>query len=234
MLLLALCTAGAISAQKPVTHKAAHAHKAKPSTAESVVPVVVPPAPKMPDWPANNAPQPPSVTWDSQGLRVNATNSSLRQILNEVSTTTGSKISGLGSDERIFGTYGPGPARDVLSQILHGTGYNVLMLGDQGQGTPREVVLSPRNSTRTNVAANQPNQSAQQDDDIETEPDEQPQQAQPQPPFARPQPGQPGIPGPLHTPQERMMEMQRQQMEMQRQQQQQLQQMQEQQNQQQQ
>ncbi len=50
----------------------------------------------------------------------------------------------MGQDQRIFGAYGPGPARDVLSQLLDGSGYNVLMIGDQGQGTPRRIVLSAR------------------------------------------------------------------------------------------
>ncbi len=52
------------------------------------------------------------------------------------------KLEGMDQDQRIFGTYGPGPARDVLSQLLDGSGYNVLMIGDRGQGTPRRIVLS--------------------------------------------------------------------------------------------
>lgn len=200
-------------------------HAVKPAAAEQSAPAPVPEAPKMPVWPANEAATPPSITWDSQGLRIQATNSSLHQILNEVATLTGTKVTGFGPDQRIFGVYGPGPARDVLSQILHGTNYNVLMLGDQGQGAPREVVLSARNSAPNRAGSPQPQQNTQADEDVDTEPDER---IQPQPPAMQPMPPN-GVPGPLHTPQERMQEMQRQQMEMQRQQQQQLQQMQEQQ-----
>ena len=53
----------------------------------------------------------------------------------------------MGADERIFGTYGPGPARDVLSQLLDGSGYNVLMVGDRGAGTPRRIVLTIRSGS---------------------------------------------------------------------------------------
>ena len=64
----------------------------------------------------------------------------------EVSTETGTKVEGMGADQRVYGDYGPGQARDVLSQLLQGSGYNVLLAGDIGQGAPREIVLSPRQS----------------------------------------------------------------------------------------
>jgi hypothetical protein len=84
------------------------------------------------------------VVWDSHGLFIQAFNSSLDQILNEISLKTGAKVEGMGADERVFGTYGPGPARDVLAELLEGTGYNILLVGDLGQGTPRRIVLSGR------------------------------------------------------------------------------------------
>ena len=49
----------------------------------------------------------------------------------------------MNSDERVFGAYGlRSQARDVLAQLLQGSGYNVIMIGDQGQGTPRQLLLS--------------------------------------------------------------------------------------------
>jgi len=148
---------------------------------------------------------------------VEATNSSLRQILDDVSTTTGAKVEGLGADERVFGSYGPGPARDVISQILEGSSYNVLMLGDEGQGTPREIILSER--TRVGSQPGQANnRSNPQDEDVEPEPEEPTAQQPPNRPPNQPPINQPG--GPM-TPQQRMLEMQRQQMQMQQQQQQQ-------------
>jgi hypothetical protein len=73
----------------------------------------------------------------------------------------------MGTDERVFGTYGPGQARDVLSQLLQGSGYNVIMVGDQGQGAPRRIVLSIRPAPGEQPAA--ANNPASNDEDIEAE-----------------------------------------------------------------
>ncbi len=173
-------------AQRPHTQK----HVAKPSPATPAPQVAVAPpapvAPPPPNWPVNDKPVSATVIWDSQGLRVDANNSSLAQILKDVSTDTGTKVEGLGpGDVRVFGTYGPGPANEVLAQLLNGTGYNVLMVGDQGSGAPRQLVLSsapsgpaPQNNARNNNA---------NDDDYEPEqPIQEPQQINGG--FAPPQP----------------------------------------------
>jgi hypothetical protein len=193
-----------LAAQAPATagpaHKAVHPHKRPvvaraPSPApQTVVAPVTPPAPEVPKWPANEKPAPATVTWDSQGLRIDATNSSLVQILAEVSTATGATVEGFDSDQRVFGVYGPGPARDVLSQLLQGSGYNVVLIGDQGQGTPRAILLSLRNAGSAKVAVT-PATASEEDSDT----DEQPQPGQPlirtgiipgRPQYT-PQPGQP-------------------------------------------
>ena len=140
-------------------------------------PPVTPPAPELPHWPVNEKPDQASVTWDSQGLRIDAANSSLQQILKDVSTATGVKVEGMGSDERIFGAYGPGQARDVLSQLLQGSGYNVLMIGDQGQGTPRQIVLTARKTGGLEPA--KAGQATTPEEDAEAE--DQPQQGEPKP-----------------------------------------------------
>jgi len=98
----------------------------------------------------------------------------------------------------------------VLSQLLQGSGYNVLLVGDQGQGTPRKIVLSSRHAGSTLQGANFAPANAG-DDDVDTE-------EQPSPP----QPSQPAIPpnmapgGPARTPQQAE-EMRRQIMERQQQ-----------------
>jgi hypothetical protein len=184
----------------------------------------------MPSWPVNDQPSPASVVWDTNGLRINASNSSLQQILREVSTETGSKVEGPVPDQRVYGEYGPGQARDVLSQLLQGSGYNILLAGDLGKGAPREIVLSPRQSGPVNPQNSNANRPAQDpDDDIPDQPEDQPQ-----PPIQPPQtqiqnnnnmrPGF-GPNGPIRTPQQVMEEMQQrqllQQQQMQQQQQQQ-------------
>ena len=75
---------------------------------------------------------------------VNAANSSLAQIMKAIAAETGATVQGMAQDQRIFGIYGPGRARDVISQLLDGSGYNVLMVGDLGQGTPRQILLWDR------------------------------------------------------------------------------------------
>jgi hypothetical protein len=148
------------------------------------------------------------VVWDSQGLRIQATNSSLEQILSDVSTATGAKVEGMDSDQRIFGTFGPGTARDVIGQLLEGSGYNFLMIGDQGQGTPRQIVLSVRTAGNSTQGAKPPTPT-DEDNDV----DEQPQPAPPQEGF----PNRPGFP--MRTPQQiEMQRMQQQQREQQQQQ----------------
>ncbi|HEV2486433.1 MAG TPA: hypothetical protein VGT08_12945 [Terracidiphilus sp.] len=193
-------------------HKPSNPHK-RPSVAhppaQSILAAptpVTPPAPVLPNWPANDHPAKATVVWDSQGLRIEASNSSLGQILKDVATATGAKVEGLGSDQRIFGSFGPGKARDVLSQLLDGSGYNVLMIGDQGQGTPREIVLSAQLKRDAPQVAN--NQTGANDEN--TDNDEQPvPQPQPQPPPNIRNGFEPGAPP--RTPQQIMQEMQQRQ-----------------------
>jgi hypothetical protein len=132
--------------------------------------------------------------------------------LKDVSTATGAEVEGMAADQRVFGKYGPGAARDVLSQLLQGTGYNVLMIGDQGQGTPRQIVLSTPTSAGAHPGANaSAAQAAAGDDD--TDADDQPQ---PPPAVMPTHPGfAPG--GPPRSP----LQIQMQQQQLQRQQQQQ-------------
>jgi hypothetical protein len=214
-----LCGALALTAQTPATAtsstaKHASAHKHKRPVAAHVAPAaykaasapVTAHAPATPLWPANETPAQASVTWDSHGLRIEAANSSLQQILKDVSTVTGVRVEGLNADQRIFGAYGPGLARDVLSQLLQGSGYNVLMIGDQGQGAPRQIVLSsPHAGAATQAMSNDQANANAADDDVDT--DEQPQAPPVRPGFA------PGAPP--RTPQQIMQEMQQRQQQLQ-------------------
>jgi hypothetical protein len=145
------------------------------------------------------------VVFDSRGLLIVASNSSLTQILKDVSTDTGAKVEGMGADERIFGTYGPGPARDVLSELLDGSGYNVLMVGDRGQGTPRRIVLTvPPGSAMQSTANNTPAPPRNDDTDADQQASE-PEAEQEQPP-----PNSSGPPVPVRTPQQMIQERNRQ------------------------
>lgn len=182
----------------------AHHEKAPPEKLAEAAPPA-PPMPPKPNWPVDQPPVPATVTWDSHGLQIKASNSSLDQILSEISTDTGTKVEGLSHDVRIFGEYGPASARDVLNQLLHGTGYNILMIGDQGEGTPRQVILS----AETKAGPQPPNQAAQQgqendDQDIIGE------EPQPGPVINQPPLSFPGNQPQFLTPQQRWQEIQQQ------------------------
>jgi hypothetical protein len=166
-------------------------------------PPITPPEPEQPKWPAFDPAAQASVIWDSQGLRIDAANSSLQQILKDISTATGAKVDGLTADQRVFGVYGPGQARDVLSQLLQGSGYNVIMIGDQGQGTPRQILLSPRQAA-SNQGAARPTPANSNDDENDVED---------QPATPEPAPARPGFPpgAPPRSPQQIMQEMQERQ-----------------------
>jgi hypothetical protein len=215
-----LATAAASgSARKPsAQHKRSGAVHAKHKTAKTVPLAEVKPAvqatsaaqaaiptkpaePEMPKWPVNEKPAQAAITWDSKGLRIEAANSSLQQILRDVAIATGAEVEGMNADERIFGVYGPGTARDVLGQLLLGTGYNVLMVGDQGQGTPREIVLSSRHGGGTAAPAAKFSPDSDDDDDDDD---------------ANEQPSVPlnGRPGGHRTPQQITQEMQQRQQEL--------------------
>lgn len=195
-------------AQAPHTRKKPVAAKKPPAALQQTTTPQEPVAPKPPDWPVNDQPRQATVVWNSHGLRIDASNSSLQQILKEVTTATGVKISGLNSDQRIFGSYGPAPARDVLSQLLDGSGYNVLMIGDRGQGTPRQVVLSKQPTGPAPPAMNSPSESS--DDNSSADVEEPQPPPQPEPPPAAPNNGF-GPGAQPRTPQQILQEMQQRQ-----------------------
>jgi hypothetical protein len=89
---------------------------------------------------------PATVTAQTNELTVKADNSSLTQILHQVSSATGMRLDGLGGDERVFGSFGPGAPREVLTALLNGTSYNVVMVGGLPNGAPRELLLTRRAS----------------------------------------------------------------------------------------
>lgn len=214
----------ALAAQAPIASasqapQSTHSHKrgalqpsvavTQPAAQPAPIPAL-PVAPPPPDWPANDRPSDATITWDSHGLSIVAANSSLSQILKQVATQTGATLQGLGRDQRVFGVYGPGPARDIIAQLLDGTGYNVLLIGDQGQGTPRQIVLTPRTGSGAQPSDNGNQNSGDEDSDAEE------QIAQPEPPQQPPN-GPLGVaPGlPMRSQQQIIEELQRRQQQIQ-------------------
>jgi hypothetical protein len=123
--------------------EASPSQAAKPGGTSPVSPPAFSAAPSLLNQPS----QPAKVTLQDGTLTVDAHNSTLSEILDKISHSGGMKIRGLragNADQRVFGTYGPGTPRNVLSELLNGSGYNVLMLGTTSSGVPRELALSAR------------------------------------------------------------------------------------------
>jgi len=213
------------SAQPPaVTHKvipqtkalAKPGAKAKDAPRNSAAPANVaetaqvpaaPAAPPLPQWPVNDAAQQATVAWTAQGLSIDARNSSLRQILDSIQSQTGVKVQGFDKDERVFGVYGPGQPREVLSQLLEGTDYNLLMVGTGENGVPQQIQLSAKPSGEP-----EPNAPVTPGDTYEppVAPYEPPQ------PLPKPPPAAPNQPP--RTPQQILQEMQQRELMMREQQ----------------
>jgi hypothetical protein len=100
------------------------------------------------------------VTYVAGMLEVTASNSSLNQILREISRRTGMKITGGVVDERVYGKYGPGAPGKILSSLLEGTGSNMLLVHN-GPELADELILTPRRGGPTPPS---PNASSSDDD----------------------------------------------------------------------
>lgn len=126
---------------------------------------------RKPSGPASLSSQaatPPQVTLDHGKLTVDAKNSDLSAILQDLSQKSGMSVDGLSRNTRVFGVYGPGSPRDVLSTLLTGAGYNFVMVGGESGTVPRELVLTAQNGNplpANPVRPAQPQPAASQDEE---------------------------------------------------------------------
>lgn len=82
-------------------------------------------------------------------LTVQAHNTTVRRILQQISQESGMVIDGPIPDASVFGQYGPGNPAVVMSELLDGLGYNILMTGSARSGAPQTLLLTPRSGTAT-------------------------------------------------------------------------------------
>jgi hypothetical protein len=144
-----------------------------------------PPLILIPLTPAQLPPNRAQVTYADGTLSVSADNASLNQILRQISTDTGMKITGGVKDERVFGNYGPAPADQILSALLDGTGSNMVLVHGDGPA-PAELILTPRHGGPTPPS---PNSAAFDDRSDRPERPEQPEASPIR--AAQPEPGSP-------------------------------------------
>jgi len=94
-----------------------------------------PPLPSGPTGPVQQIPLdsiaavPPEVTFENNELTIVAPNSTLADILRAVKKLTGAEIDVPAAPERVVTRLGPGPARDVVADLLNGSRFNYVLLG---------------------------------------------------------------------------------------------------------
>ena len=84
-----------------------------------------------------------AVHWDGSALTIHASGEDLPGLLAAVARATGMKVTGGVPDERVFGSYGPGPVQTVLADLFNGMYVNLLLVNDTAI-QPKELILTPR------------------------------------------------------------------------------------------
>jgi hypothetical protein len=75
------------------------------------------------------APVAPQVSYQNSQLTIVAPNSTLGDILRAIKKQTGAEIDIPSAPERVVTHLGPGPAREVLAELLNGSRFNYVLLG---------------------------------------------------------------------------------------------------------
>jgi hypothetical protein len=102
----------------------------------------------------------PRVKYAGGELTIVAHNSTLGDVLKAVRQQTGAELDiPPNASERVVADLGPGPARDVIAQLLNGTHFNYVMVGSATDPTAiQSIVLTAKSSgaDTTTAAANRP------------------------------------------------------------------------------
>jgi hypothetical protein len=131
-----------------------------------------PPLPPLPSGPTGPiqaqvpldaiAPVPPQVSYQNGQLTIVAPNSTLADILRAVRKQTGAEIEIPAASDRVVTRLGPGPAREVMAELLNGSRFNYVLLGSlQDASALTRVVLVVKTAPETASASNQPGQTPQ-------------------------------------------------------------------------
>jgi hypothetical protein len=168
------------------------------------------------------SPVAPQVSYQNSQLTIVAPNSTLGDILRAVRKQTGAEIEIPAATERVVTHLGPGPARDVLAELLNGSRFNYVILGSPADQTALTRVVLVAKSGPENAAPNTPAVAEQQNgphpaeaNDADATEDDAADQAAAEAEQPAPPPDQPGV----KTPQQMLQEMQQRQLQLQQQQQ---------------
>jgi len=183
------------------------------------------------------APVAPQVNYQNGQLTIVAPNSTLGDILRAVRKQTGAEIEVPDAKERVVTHLGPGPAREVVAELLNGSRFNYVLLGSPADASllTRVVLVAksgPDTVNQNNPSGPEPQQGMMQPgnmapppqdvaadaNDAEAQPEEnqddnadQNAAADAEQQQQQPPPDQPGI----KTPQQMLQEMQQRQLQLQ-------------------
>jgi hypothetical protein len=172
---------------------------------------------------------PPQVSYQNNQLTIVAPNSTLADILRAVRKQTGAEIEIPSATERVVTHLGPGPARDVMAELLNGSKFNYILLGSATDDSVLTRVVLVAKGRETLTAANPPgaeppppgspqpvNVAARQPQDDQADPNE-PDADDNADDNAEPAAAEPPQPNeqPSRTPQQIMQDIQQRQMQMQ-------------------
>jgi hypothetical protein len=189
-------------------------------------------APAPPLRPEQMPATPPQVAFRNGQLTITAQNSTLGDILRAVRNQTGAAVDvPANATERVVGTFGPGPARDVLSSLLNGSHFNYVLMGSATNPDALEHVIltvksGPEQPAAT-AAASATTPAPAENAEMTTE-DQAPDQAEENTNMFAEDPGQSGeqTPAPFgqpanaRTPEQMLQDLQNQQQQIQQRQQQ--------------
>jgi len=241
-LLIGAVVAGVAGSSFAAQHTPTKAATKKAATKKAPPPAPLPSGPTGPMQPMpldSIAAVPPQVTYENNQLTIVAPNSTLGDILRAVRKQTGAEIDVPQAPERVVTHLGPGPARDVIAELLNGSRFNYVLLGSAENDTQlTRVVLvaksgaqdlrSNPDNTEANRGIAQPNgmvppqQESPDMNDQEPPPVEDNASNVPDEPAPEPAPteaDQSSDPNGVKTPQQMLQEMQQRQMQLQQQQQ---------------
>jgi hypothetical protein len=165
------------------------------------------------------------VSYQNGQLSIVAPNSTLGDILRAVRKQTDAEMDiPSNATERVATHLGPGPAREVMAELLNGSRFNYVLLGSQSDANLLTRVVLVAKSGADTPGLNQPPIAIMPQDaaNVQAEPeqpetaDETPEENQDQANEAE-QPAPPEPPG-IKTPQQLLQEMQQRQLQMQQQQ----------------
>ena len=161
--------------------------------------LIGPPAP-FPQTPEQMTPAPPKISYENGLLSVESVNARLVDILNGIKAKTGIQFEGIQTTtDRVAGKFGPAPTDEVLTNLLQGSRYDYVIIGQpEHPSLVQRVILSPNAVSAAAAGAapavQQPSADDEENSDDSANETAASEQVQGQGSEQPPQPGRPSTP----------------------------------------